>query len=75
MASAREALAKGCYLLRCKERSFYAAAANGHSAIWPEAEARSDGNEVRFVRDGKQIYLCNAVYAAFNFDVVTVLKD
>lgn len=74
MATARRALAKGSYLLRCKESSFFAAAANGHSAVWPEAEAISDGKEVRFVRDGKQIYLCNAVYAAFNFDIVAVLK-
>ena len=75
MASGSQALAKGSYLLRCKERSFFAAATNGHSAIWPEAEAISDGKEVRFVPDGKQVYLCNAVYVAFNFGVAAVLKD
>lgn len=75
MASTRPTLVTGSYVLRCKERSFFAAAANGHSAVWPEAEAISDGKEVRFVRDGKQTYVCSAVYAVFNFDVAAILKD
>lgn len=63
-------LAKGSYLLRCKEKSLLAAAANGHSAIWPEAEAQSDGKIVVFRRHGKEVYACNAAYAALNFAVV-----
>ncbi len=44
-----------------------AAAMNGHSIIWPEADAESDGELVVFFKDGKQVYSCNATYAAFNF--------
>ena len=66
-------LAKGSYILRCREKSLFAAVANGHSSIWPEARADSDGTKVRFVRDGKQIYLCNAFYAAANFDIAEVV--
>lgn len=62
-------LAAGRYLLRCKERNLLAAAANGHSAIWPEAEAESDGKFVRFLRNGKEVYACNGRYAAVNFEV------
>lgn len=65
-------LAKGAYVLRCREKSLIAAAANGHSAVWPEARAESDGTDVRFIREGKQIYFCNALYAAANFDIADV---
>lgn len=43
------------------------AALNGHAAVWPHAEAVSDGKWVRFYRDGVAIYDCNAAYAAANF--------
>lgn len=36
-------LPPGRYRLRCKEKTLLSAAANGHSAFWPEAEAKSDG--------------------------------
>lgn len=65
-------LAKGTYLLRCKEKTLFSAAANGHSAIWPEALAVCDGKFVRVMRDGKQVYACNATYAALNFGVTPV---
>lgn len=43
------------------------AALNGHAAVWPHAEAVSDGKWVHFYRDGVAIYDCNAAYAAANF--------
>lgn len=62
-------LSPGKYLLSCKEKSPIAAAMNGHSAVWPAAEAVSDGERVVLFKDGKQVYSCNARYAAANFDV------
>lgn len=43
------------------------AALNGHAAVWPQAEAASDGMWVQFFRDGARVYDCNAAYAAANF--------
>lgn len=62
-------LSPGRYLLSCKEASFIAAAANGHSPVWPESEAVSDGSRVVFTRQGKEVYSCNATYAAHHFNV------
>jgi hypothetical protein len=63
-----KALPRGKYLIRCKERTLISAAANGHSLLWPSCEAISDGAWVTFVRDGKEIYRSNAVYAAAHFE-------
>lgn len=64
-----KSLAPGRYLLACKETSFIAAAANGHSPVWPESEAVSDGSRVVFTRHGKEVFSCNATYAAHHFNV------
>ncbi|MES2785304.1 MAG: hypothetical protein V4684_07550 [Pseudomonadota bacterium] len=40
---------------------------NSHGAVWPHAEAVSDGKWVQFYRDGQRLYDCNASYAAANF--------
>lgn len=66
-------LAPGKYRAVCREQSVIAAAMHGHSAVWPEAEAVSDGKRVRFYRNGKEVYSCNAVYAAANFEVTQLL--
>lgn len=62
-----ERIEAGRYLFRCKEKSFLQAALNGHSTVWPEAEAVSDGTTVRFFKQGQQVWTCNAYYAAANF--------
>jgi hypothetical protein len=72
MSTLVKPLPAGTYLLRCKEKTLFSAAANGHSAIWPEARAVCDGKYVRVVRDGKEVYACNATYAALNFGVTPV---
>ena len=64
-----KSLAKGRYKVRCKEANAIAAALNGHGAIWPDAEAVSDGEWVRFFRGDKEVFSCNSTYAAHNFDV------
>lgn len=71
MSTLVKPLPPGKYLLRCKDKTVFSAAANGHSAIWPEADAESDGKLVRFVREGKEVYACNATYAALHFVVVS----
>jgi hypothetical protein len=67
MVTVLKPLAPGRYDVRCKEPSRMNAASNGHAAVWPQAEAISDGKWVQFYRDGKPIYDCNATYAAGNF--------
>lgn len=62
-------LSPGKYCLSCKETTAIAAAMNGHSAVWPQAQAVSDGKRVVFFKDGKQVYSCNATYAGANFEV------
>jgi hypothetical protein len=64
-------LAAGRYLARCKEATRLKAAANGHSTIWPQAEAVSDGLWVHFYRDGVAVFDCNAQYASAHFVCTT----
>ena len=42
---------------------------NGHGAIWPEADAVSDGKWVKFFQGAKEVFTCNSAYAAHNFEV------
>lgn len=58
--------------MTCKEVTRIAAVVNGHGAIWPEAIAVSDGSRVVFQRDGKEVYTCNATYAAHHFEAVKI---
>lgn len=60
-------LPAGRYLAKCKEATRLSAALNGHSAIWPQAEAVSDGQWVQFYRDDVPIFDCNAQYASAHF--------
>lgn len=60
-------LAPGRYDVACKEATKMKAALNGHAAVWPRAEAVSDGKWVQFFRGDEKIYDCNAAYAAANF--------
>jgi hypothetical protein len=60
-------LPAGKYLARCKEDSRLKAVANGHSTVWPESIAISDGNWVRFFQGSRQVFDCNASYANAHF--------
>ena len=53
-------LPPGTYLARCKEETQLKAVANGHSTVWPESVAVSDGAWVRFLKANKQVFDCNA---------------
>lgn len=52
---------------KCKEATRLRAALNGLSAIWPQAEAVSDGRCVQFYCDDVPIFDCNAEYASAHF--------
>ena len=69
---ALKSLAVGRYQIRCEEASALAAASNGHGSIWPKAEAVSDGEWVKFFRGGKEVFACNATYAAHHFAVARI---
>lgn len=61
-------LADGNYIARCKEQSILAAALNGHSQVWPEAQVVVKGRLASFFKGGKKVWECNATYARGNFD-------
>lgn len=65
-------LPPGRYLIRTRETTPIAAAMNGHAAVHPHAECTSDGKWCVFYCDGQEVWSCNAVYAAANFDVEPV---
>lgn len=75
MRTSPKSLKKGIYVLRCRDKTMVAAATNGHSAIWPEADARCDGKWVKFFREGKEVFLCNASYAATHFEIVATVQS
>jgi hypothetical protein len=62
-----KALARGTYLARCKEVTRLAAVANGHSTVWPESIAVSEGAWVEFFKDRKRVFDCNPAYASTHF--------
>jgi len=62
-----KALPPGTYLARCKEESRLKAVANGHSTVWPQSVAISDGIWVQFFKGEKRVFDCNAAYASTHF--------
>ena len=62
-------LKDGQYVGRCKEKTFLAAAANGHSLVFPEAEVVISNGWATFYKDGKEVWSCNASYAAVHFEM------
>lgn len=60
-------LLAGEYLATCRETSHMLAIVNGHDEVYPRARCVSDGRWCTFFRDGKEVWACNASYAAANF--------
>ncbi|WP_153950059.1 hypothetical protein [Cupriavidus sp. U2] len=48
---------------------------NGHDEVFPGAECISDGKWARFIRDGNEVWACNATYAAAHFDFTPAAPD
>ncbi|WP_321920145.1 hypothetical protein [Paraburkholderia tropica] len=67
----KDALVDGEYCATCRERNPLSAAANGHSLVFPQARMVVADGWATFYRDGKEVWSCNAVYAAANFNVQT----
>jgi hypothetical protein len=65
----RETLADGEYWATCRERNEISAALNGHSAVFPQALVTVADGWAFFYRDGKEVWTCNARYAAANFNI------
>jgi hypothetical protein len=61
------ALREGKYLASCRERSALSAAVNGHSAVYPSTPCTIAEGVAIFVREGKEVWRCNAAYAEANF--------
>ncbi|ABO60553.1 hypothetical protein LA345_39285 (plasmid) [Burkholderia vietnamiensis] len=62
-------LKDGEYWATCKERSPMAAILNGHGAVFPQSRMTVRDGWAYFMRDGKEVWRCNARYAAFNFTI------
>ena len=49
--------------------ALHAAAANGHSIVFPEADVVVSSGLAKFYKGGKEIWSCNVSYAAANFEI------
>jgi hypothetical protein len=65
-------LPDGSYVATCKERSFLAAASNGHSLVWPRADVEVRRGIAQFSNSGTVVWSCNAAYAALHFHIEKV---
>jgi len=62
-------LPDGKYWATCRERTVFAAAANGHGDVLPQAEMIVKDGWATFIRDGVEVWNCSARYAAAHFDI------
>ncbi|MDR5748963.1 hypothetical protein QCE73_38005 [Caballeronia sp. LZ029] len=69
---ATKALRDGTYQATCKARNALAEAMNGHSAVYPQARCTIEKGWAVSVREGKEVWECNAVYAEANFKLERV---
>jgi hypothetical protein len=60
-------LRDGKYMARCKERNALAAALNGHSLVYPEAICKIAKDVAILLREGNEVWRCNAAYAEVHF--------
>lgn len=60
-------LPAGDYMAQAKETTVQLAFMNGHQHVFPMARCTSDGESVRFFRDGQEVWSRNARYAAAHF--------
>ncbi|ARL38828.1 hypothetical protein BOC49_21450 (plasmid) [Burkholderia pseudomallei] len=52
-----------------RERTIFAASANGHGDVFPRAEMIVKDGWATFARGGVEVWNCSARYAAAHFDV------
>ncbi|ASE92745.1 hypothetical protein E2P84_06745 [Burkholderia cepacia] len=64
-------LENGKYWATCRERTVFAATANGYGDVFPGAEVIVKDGWATFTRDGVEVWNCSARYAAAHFDVQT----
>ncbi|MGT0250418.1 hypothetical protein [Burkholderia pyrrocinia] len=59
----------GEYVARCRERTIFAATANGYGTVFPTARMTVKDGWATFTRDGVEVWACSARYATAHFDV------
>lgn len=70
MGTRRDAVVTdGEYWATCREPNELHAALNGHSAVFPQARMSVKNGWATFTRNGVEVWVCNARYAAVNFIV------
>ncbi|MBN3729465.1 hypothetical protein G3N98_00750 [Burkholderia sp. Tr-20390] len=69
MGKKSKALQDGKYRAVCREKNALAAAINGHSLIYPEADVELKDGTAIFRKDGKIVWRCNAAYAELHFSL------
>lgn len=62
-------LVDGDYIASCRERTIFAATANGYGTVFPHAMMAVKDGWAIFTRDGIEVWNCSARYAAAHFDV------
>ncbi|KVL51663.1 hypothetical protein WT01_29070 [Burkholderia cepacia] len=72
MSATPSTLSDGNYLAICRERTTFAATANGHGDVFPNAEMIIAAGWATFFRDVLEVWNCSARYAAAHFDVQSI---
>ncbi|MPV59448.1 hypothetical protein CFB46_20630 [Burkholderia sp. HI2761] len=72
MSTTPSTLSDGNYLAICRERTVFAATANGHGDVFPQAEMIVTAGWATFIRDGVEVWNCSARYAAAHFDIQSI---
>ncbi|MDI2145042.1 hypothetical protein KBJ94_23630 [Pseudomonas sp. ITA] len=67
-------LSDGDYIARCRQATLISATVNGHSQVFPQAHMTVKDGYATFFKDGKEVWGCNAVYAAAHFDVDVIQR-
>ncbi|MDN4572018.1 hypothetical protein DBB29_00785 [Pandoraea cepalis] len=65
-------LKDGRYTAQCRQETFLAAVAAGHSRAFPIADVIVSGGWARFYRGGEEVWSCNPSYAAVHFIITKV---
>lgn len=60
-------LRDGKYMANCAERNAPAASVNGHGLVYPNALCKVAKGAAIILREGKEVWRCNAAYAELHF--------
>ncbi|KGW80489.1 hypothetical protein [Burkholderia pseudomallei] len=72
MSTPPSMLSDGNYRAICRERTVFAATANGYAEVFPRAEMMVIAGWATFTRSGVEVWNCSAQYVAAHFDILPI---